>query len=45
MDIDYAEEIALLVNIPAHAKSLLNSLERVVGGIGQHINADKTEYL
>ena len=27
------------------AESRLNSLERAVGGIGLHVNADKTEYM
>ena len=29
-DVDYADDIALLVNTPAQAKTLLHSLERVV---------------
>ena len=39
---DYTEDIA---NIPANAESLLHNLERVAGGIGPHVNADKTEYM
>ena len=42
---DYADDIALLANSPAQAKSLLHSLERAAGGIGLHVNADKTEYM
>ena len=41
---DYADDIALQANTPAQAKSLLHSLERAAGGIGHHVNADKTEY-
>ena len=44
MDADYAEDIALLANTPTQAEFLLHSLEQVVGGIGLHVNADKTEY-
>ena len=42
-DADYADDIALLANAPAQAKTLLHSLEREAAGIGQHVNADKTE--
>ena len=44
-DADYADDITLLANTPPQAKSLLQSLERVVAGLGLHVNADKTEYL
>ena len=40
MDADYADDIALLANTPAQAKSLLHSLEWAAGGIGLHVNAD-----
>ena len=43
-DADYTDDIALLANTPTQAESLLNSLERTVGGIGLHVNANKTEY-
>ena len=36
---------AFLANSPAQTESLQHSLERPVGGIGLHINADKTEYM
>ena len=36
--------IALLANSPAQAESLQHSLERAAGGIGPHVNSDKTEY-
>ena len=44
-DVDYADDIALLANTPAQAESLLHSLERAAGGIGLHVNADKTEFM
>ena len=37
-DADYADDIA-------QAETLLHSLERAAGGIGLHVNADKTEYM
>ena len=40
-DADYADDIALLVNTPAQAKSL----ERAAASIGLHINSDRTEYM
>ena len=42
---DYADIIALLVNAPAQAKTLLHSLERAAAGIDLHVNAHKTEYM
>ena len=45
MDADYADDIALLANIPTQSESLLHSLEGAAGGIGFHVNADKTEYM
>ena len=36
-------DIALLANIPAQAKSL--SLEGAAGGLGLHVNTDKTEFM
>ena len=44
-DVDYADDIALLANTPAWAKTLLHSLERAAAGIGLRVNADKTEYM
>ena len=44
-DVDYADDMALLANTPALAESLLHSLERATGGVGLHVNADKTEYM
>ena len=36
---------ALLANIPTKAESLLISLVQAAGGIGVHVNVDKTEYM
>ena len=44
-DADYADDIALLANTSALAKTLLHSLERAAGGIGLHVNTAKTEYM
>ena len=44
-DTDYTDNIALLANTPAKAKTLLHSLEQAADGINLHVNADKTEYL
>ena len=43
-DANYAENIAIQINSPTQAESLLHSLERALGGIGLHVNADKTKY-
>ena len=45
MDADYADDIMLLANTPAQAEFLLHSLEWETGGIGLHVNPDKTEYM
>ena len=45
MDMDYADDIALLANTPSQAESLLYSLEWAAGSIGLHTNADKMEYM
>ena len=45
MDADYADDIVLLANTPAQAESQLYSLEWAAGGIGLHVNGDKTEYM
>ena len=42
---DYADDIAILANIPNRAETLLHSLERAATGIGLHANAHKTEYM
>ena len=42
---DYANDIALLANTPAQAKSLLHSLEESAGGISLRVKANETEYM
>ena len=44
-DADYADDIALLANAPAPAKTLLHSLEQAAASIDLHVNAHKTEHL
>ena len=44
-DVDYADDIALLANTLAQAKTLVHSLERATAGISLHVNADKMEYM
>ena len=44
-DADYADDIALLINTPTQAETLLHNLEWAAAGIGLHVNADKTEYM
>ena len=44
-DADYADGIAILVNAPVQAETLLHSLERAAAGIGHHVNAHKTKYM
>ena len=44
-DADYADDIAILVNTPNQAETLLHSLERAAAGIGLHVDAHKTEYM
>ena len=39
------DDIALLANTPAQAKSQLYNLEQAAGDIGLHVNADKTEFM
>ena len=38
---DYTDDLMLLPNAPAQAEFL----EQAVGGIGLHVNANKTEYI
>ena len=44
-DRDYADDIALLANIPAQAETLQDRVEWTAAGIGLHINVEKTEYM
>ena len=39
-DAEYTDDIELLANTPAQAKTLLHRLERAAAGIGLHVNAD-----
>ena len=43
-DTDYADDIALLENTSAQAKSLLHSQEQTAGDISFHVNANKIEF-
>ena len=45
MDMDYANDIALLANALAQAETLLHSLKRAAAGIGLHVNTHKMEYM
>ena len=45
MDTDYVDDIALLANTRAQAKTLLYSLERAAGRVDLHVNAHRTEYM
>ena len=45
IDADYADDIAILANIPNQAETLVHGLERAAAGIGHHVNAHKTEYM
>ena len=40
-DTDYADDIAILANVP----TLLHSLERAVAAVGLHVNVHKSEYM
>ena len=42
---DYTDDIALPANTPAQAEYLLYSLDREAGGIGFHVNVDKTKHM
>ena len=44
-DADYTDDIVLLANTLAQAKTPLHGLEYAAAGIGLHVNADKTEYM
>ena len=41
---DYAGDRTLLADTITQAESLLHSLERAAGGMGLHVNADKTDF-
>ena len=42
-DARYEDDIGLLTNTPAHAKSLLHSLESAARDIGLYLNLKKSE--
>ena len=44
-DADYADDIAILANIPNQAETLLHSLERAAAGTGLNVKAHKTKYM
>ena len=44
-DTDYADDLVLLANTPAQAKSLPYSMELAARGIGLYVNSDKTEFM
>ena len=44
-DADYADDIAMLANMPNQTGKLLHSLERAATGIGLQVKAHKTEYM
>ena len=44
MDADNADDMELRVNSQAQAESLRHSQKKAAGGIGFHVNADKTEF-
>ena len=42
---DYTDDIVLLANTPAQARTLLHSPERAATSIGLHVNTNKMEYV
>ena len=44
-DANYTDDIAILANAPAQAKTLLHSLEQAAAGIGLYVNPHKMEYM
>ena len=45
MDAYYADDIALLANTRTQSESLLHRPKSAAGGIGLHVNTDKTEHI
>ena len=45
MDVDYADDLELITNILAQAKSLQHRLEQAARGIGLYVNSDKMEFI
>ena len=44
IDVDYADDTALLTNTPTLAETLLQSLERAACSIRLHVNTNDSEY-
>ena len=44
-DVDYADDIALLANVPTQVETLLHSLEQAAAEVGLYVNAHKTGYI
>ena len=44
-DSGYADDLILLANTPAQAKSLMHRFEQAARGIGLSVNLDKTEFM
>ena len=44
-DADYVDGIALSVNTPTEAETLLRKVEQAAAGIRLYVNTDKTEYM
>ena len=42
---EYAYDLMLLANTPAHTKSLLHCLDQAAGCIGLDVKANKSEYM
>ena len=42
-DADNTDDIALLASAPTQAESPLHNMKTALGGIGHHVNGDKTE--
>ena len=43
-DADYGDDLALIINTPTYARSLLHNLEQAAYGIGFPLNANRTDY-
>ena len=45
MNADYTDDLALLVDTPAYAESILYSMVKAARDIGLYVNTDKTEFM
>ena len=43
IDVNYADNLVFLANIPAQADSLIYKLEQAARGVGFNVNLDKTD--